>query len=180
MLIDGTRVRLEHRTSTTARGRQTTRDVTVRVATARDVATVAALRLALVTATGRPPRGSPRLAQRARRLTAAHIGREGDVTFLAVARGRVIGMVRAVEVRGAALAGPARYAVLTSAYVRPGFRRRGALRALVSAADAWCQSRRLGELRLHCAAGNDGGNAAWSALGFAAADVRYRRGVQAR
>jgi ribosomal protein S18 acetylase RimI-like enzyme len=154
--------------------------VTVRVATARDVATVAALRVALVAAEGTTPRGPSRLAQRARRLTEAHLGREGDVTLLAVARGRVVGMVRAVEVRGAALAGPARYAVLTSAYVRPGFRRRGALRALVRAADAWCRSRRLGEVRLHCAAGNDGGNAAWSALGFAAADIRYRRGVPAR
>ena len=156
------------------------RPVRVRVATERDVDEVAALRLALAAEESQGGRISARLAARARRISAAHIGGESEVTLLAVAAGRVVGMVRCVEVSGVALVGPSRYAVLTSAFVRPGSRRRGALSALLDAADAWCRSRQLGEIRLHCRIGNDGGQAAWSALGFAPVEIRYTRTVPGR
>jgi GNAT superfamily N-acetyltransferase len=154
--------------------------VRVRAASPRDAAEVAALRLALVAEESPGARVSPGLEARARRLSAAHIGAEGDVTLLAIVSGRIAGMARCVEVSGAALARPSRYAVLTSAFVRPAFRRRGVLRALLGAADAWCRARRIGEIRLHCRLANDGGQAAWSALGFSPVEIRYRRAVPGR
>jgi GNAT superfamily N-acetyltransferase len=70
---------------------------------------------------------------------------------------------------------PARYAYVSSAYVRPDARRRGALRALLSGAERWARARGLGQMRLHNVAGSIEAEGAWSALGFAVVEqVRVR------
>jgi GNAT superfamily N-acetyltransferase len=115
------------------------------------------------------------VAPRARRLSAAQVARDREVILLAVSGDRDVGMLRCVAARGSRLVRGGEHAVLTSAFVRPEFRRRGVLAALVRAADDWCRIRRLREMRLHCTVENTAADAAWRALGFAPAEILHRR-----
>jgi GNAT superfamily N-acetyltransferase len=152
--------------------------VRVRAATAADVDAVAALRLALLREEAahplftRPRKDAPAVV---RRLTAAQLVDERQVTLVALVGARAIGVLRCVGARGSALAHPPRFALVTTVYVRPAYRRRGVLRALVGAADAWARGRGLTEMRLHCGIGNAVGQAAWAALGFTPVEVLHRR-----
>jgi ribosomal protein S18 acetylase RimI-like enzyme len=143
--------------------------VQVRPATPADLAFVVELRMALL----REHRGNPIYArlrgdapERARRIFAAQLSSPNERIFLAESDGTVVGIIRCVESAGSPLLEPARYAYISSAYVRPEARRRGALRALVAAARNWCAERGLDEARLHSVAGDEGSNRAWDALGF--------------
>ena len=142
----------------------------VRTATPDDLETVLAFRLALLREhAGNPVYGRlrPDAPERARRLFAAQLVAPDEVTFLAE-RGRCgVGVLRCMESRGSPLLDPARYGYVASVYVVPEERRRGVLHALLDAAATWCAARNLEEMRLHSAADNDVGNAAWDALGFA-------------
>ena len=152
----------------------------VRAATVRDVPAIAAMRLALIT---EERHGTPLPAsaeRRARRLSAVHVRGGGEITLLAVVGAQIVGTMRCTEAGGASVLSGDRHAAITSVFVRPGFRRRGVVRALLNAAEAWCQERAIAELRLHCAIDNADGNAAWSALGFVPWEVRYRRPVSPR
>lgn len=140
---------------------------TVRHATAADAAVIEALRQAL-----RHEDGAAAPALSARRTTAGSRGGR-QVTLLAEQAGRVVGVLRCT----ARSAASGRFGWVSTVYVAPGRRRRGVLRALLSAADAWCRRRGLAEMRLHCTVGNAEGNAAWTALGFTPSRVLYRRAV---
>jgi ribosomal protein S18 acetylase RimI-like enzyme len=108
----------------------------------------------------------PDAPERARRIFSAQLSSPNERIFLAESDGTVIGIIRCVESTGSPLLDPARYAYISSAYVRPEARRRGALRALVAAARNWCAERGLDEARLHSVADDEGSNRAWDALGF--------------
>jgi ribosomal protein S18 acetylase RimI-like enzyme len=143
--------------------------VQVRPATPADLAFVVELRMALLREHGNNPiyaRLRPDAPVRARRIFSAQLSSPNERIFLAEADGAVIGIIRCVESTGSPLLDPARYAYISSAYVRPEARRRGVLRALVAAARNWCAERGLDEARLHSVADDEGSNRAWDALGF--------------
>ena len=143
--------------------------VQVRPATPADLAFVVELRLALLREHGNNPiyaRLRADAPERARRIFSAQLSSPNERIFLAESDGTVIGIIRCVESTGSPLLDPARYAYISSAYVRPEARRRGALRALVAAARNWCAERGLDEARLHSVADDEGSNRAWDALGF--------------
>jgi ribosomal protein S18 acetylase RimI-like enzyme len=143
--------------------------VQVRPATPADLPHVIELRMALLREHGNNPiyaRLRPDARERARRMFAAQLASPNERIFLAEAAGTVIGIIRCVESSGSPLLEPARYAYISSAYVKPEARRRGALRALVAAARQWSASRGLDEARLHSVADDEGSNRAWDALGF--------------
>jgi len=97
------------------------------------------------------------------------------VILLADQGGEPVGVLRCVESVGSPLMEPARYAYVSSAYVRPDARRRGVLRALLAAAERWALGRGLKQMRLHNVAGSANAEAAWSALGFEVVEqVRLR------
>lgn len=152
----------------------------VRAATTDDLDAVVRLRMALLrdeaksTLDARLRRDAP---QRARALFAAELANDRGVTLLALSRGRAVGVVRCSTSRSAELVGPNPYAYLSWAWVRPEYRRRGVLRALVAAAERWSRERGLTEMRLRVTMGNVVGDAAWSALGFAPVEVVRRRRI---
>jgi ribosomal protein S18 acetylase RimI-like enzyme len=143
--------------------------VQVRPAVPADLAQVVALRLALLREHAGNPiysRLRPDAPERARRMFAAQLTSTSERIFLAEESGAVIGIIRCVDSTSSPLLEPARYGYISSAYVRPEARRRGALRALVAAARSWCAERGLDEVRLHSVADDEGSNRAWNALGF--------------
>jgi ribosomal protein S18 acetylase RimI-like enzyme len=147
--------------------------VSVRPATADDLAIVVELRLALVAEHaddiiyGRTRRD---MRARARQLYLAQLRSVREITFLAERDGSVVGILRCVDSAGHPLLHPDRYGYVSSVYVRPAARRHGVLRALMEAAERWCRGRGLGEMRLHNAADNPLSNATWDSLGFRIAE----------
>jgi GNAT superfamily N-acetyltransferase len=153
-------------------------NVRVRPAAPRDLAAVVALRLALLrehpehAIYGRLRRD---VADRARELFASQLRSPVEVIFLAEQDGEAVGVLRCVESVGSPLMEPARYAYVSSVYVRPEVRQRGVLRALLGEAERWARERGLKQMRLHNVAGSANAEAAWSALGFAVVEqVRLR------
>jgi GNAT superfamily N-acetyltransferase len=163
---------------TPARSRRRRAPLGIRRASAGDVATIARLRLALLREEGNSPlyaHPHPRALQQARDLTRQQLARPNEV-FLLAARGEsVVGVLRVREQARAALVRDLRVATITTAYVLPQERRRGALRALLCAADAWCGERGIGSLQLRCGAGNIAAQRAWRALGFSTVAVLMTR-----
>jgi GNAT superfamily N-acetyltransferase len=152
--------------------------VVVREAATRDLESVVALRLALLREHPEHPiygRLRTDVSDRARELFANQLRSTMESIFLAEHGGTVVGVLRCVESIGSPLLDPARYAYVSSVYVRPDARRRGALRALIGTAERWARVRGLDQMRLHNVAGSDAAEAAWSALGFAVVEqVRVR------
>ena len=150
----------------------------VREATPRDLDAVIALRLALLREHPQHPiygRVRDDVSDRARGLFATQLRSTMEVIFLAELDDDVVGVLRCVESIGSPLLEPARYAYVSSAYVRPDVRRRGVLRALLRAADRWSRARGLDQMRLHNVSGSESAEGAWSALGFTVVEqVRVR------
>jgi GNAT superfamily N-acetyltransferase len=150
----------------------------VRPATPRDLDAVVALRIALLREHPDHPiygRLRTEVDRRARELFAAQLRARTETIFLAELAGEVVGIVRCVESIGSPLLEPARYAYVSSAYVRPDVRRRGVLRALMSEVERWCRARGLDQMRLHNVAGSEAAERAWHALGFTIVEqVRLR------
>lgn len=150
----------------------------VRPATPRDLDAVVALRLALLREHPDHPiygRLRPEADRRARELFAAQLRSRVEMILLAEVTGEVVGIIRCVESIGSPLLEPARYAYVSSAYVRPDARRRGVLRALMAEVERWCRARGLEQMRLHNVAGSEAAEGAWDALGFAIVEqVRLR------
>jgi ribosomal protein S18 acetylase RimI-like enzyme len=150
----------------------------VRPATPRDLDAVVALRLALLREHPDHPiygRLRTEVDRRARDLFAAQLRARTETILLAELGGDVVGILRCVESLGSPLLDPARYAYVSSVYVRPEARRRGVLRALVSEAERWSRARGLEQMRLHNVAGSAEAERAWEALGFAIVEqVRLR------
>ena len=144
----------------------------------RDLDAVVELRLALLREHPDHPvygRLRPDVDERARGLFATQLRSTMEAIFLGELDGEVVGVLRCVESMGSPLLDPARYAYVSSAYVRPEARRRGVLRALLRAADRWARARGLDQMRLHNVAGSASAEGAWSALGFAVVEqVRVR------
>ena len=156
----------------------------VRPATPRDLDAVVALRLALLREHPDHPiygRLRSEIDRRARELFAAQLRATTETIFLAELAGEVVGIIRCVESIGSPLLDPARYAYVSSAYVRPEARRRGVLRALVAEAERWSRARGLDQMRLHNVAGSMAAERAWDALGFEIVEqVRFRQIPPAR
>jgi len=156
----------------------------VRPAVPRDLDAVVALRLALLREHPDHPiygRLRTEVDRRARDLFAAQLRARTETIFLAEVAGEVVGILRCVESMGSPLLEPARYAYVSSAYVRPEARRRGVLRALVQEAERWSRARGLEQMRLHNVAGSMDAERAWEALGFAVVEqVRLRSLVSER
>ena len=152
--------------------------IRIRAATPNDIEAVVELRLALLREHPEHPvygRLRPDVSDRARGLFATQLRSTMEVIFLAELDGGVVGVLRCVESIGSPLLEPARYAYVSSAYVRPAARRRGVLRALLRAADRWARGRGLDQMRLHNVAGSESAEGAWSALGFSVVEqVRIR------
>jgi GNAT superfamily N-acetyltransferase len=152
--------------------------VRIREATPRDLAAVVALRLALLREHPEHPvygRLRRDVADRARELFASQLRSPNEVIFLAEEKGEAIAVLRCVESVGSPLMEPARYAYVSSVYVRPEARRRGVLRAMLATAERWARARGLRQMRLHNVAGSTNAEAAWSALGFGVVEqVRLR------
>jgi GNAT superfamily N-acetyltransferase len=143
--------------------------ILVREATSRDLESVVSLRLALLREHPDHPvygRLRPDVGDRARELFANQLRSTMESIFLAERSGGVVGVLRCVESIGSPLLDPARYAYVSSVYVRPEDRRRGVLRALLRAAERWARARGLDQMRLHNVAGSPEAEGAWSALGF--------------
>jgi GNAT superfamily N-acetyltransferase len=161
-------------------GLRGTPGLTVRQATTADADAVATMRLALLAEEGRSPIFAPLRSDAdrlARELTMAQLAAPQQVILLALNAERAVGMLRCVIRNGSRLVSAGPHAFLTSAYVRPGWRRRGVLRALLQAADGWCRAHGLREMRLHCTVENATGNVAWKSLGFTPAQILHRRNV---
>lgn len=155
----------------------------VRRATPEDVPALTTLRLALLREEGKSPLfAHPRAdaAARARQLSASQVTGMREAVFVAERHGSIVAMLRCVVSRGSPLVRGTHHGLLTSAYVRPTARRQGVLAALVKTAEEWCRSCGLHELRLHCTVENADGQAAWTALGFTAAEVLMRRAIRLR
>ncbi len=150
----------------------------VRAATPRDLDAVVALRLALLREHPDHPiygRLRSEVDRRARDLFAAQLRARTETILLAELGTEVVGILRCVESMGSPLLDPARYAYVSSVYVRPDARRRGVLRALVTEAERWSRARGLEQMRLHNVAGSIAAERAWEALGFAVVEqVRLR------
>jgi GNAT superfamily N-acetyltransferase len=150
----------------------------VRAALLQDLSAVVALRLALLREhPDHPIYGRLRadVDERARTLFATQLRSTMEVILLGELNGEVVGVLRCVESIGSPLLEPARYAYVSSAYVRPDARRRGVLRALLRAADRWARVRGLDQMRLHNVAGSEAAERAWTALGFSVVEqVRVR------
>ena len=116
--------------------------------------------------------------ERAERLYAAQLAAAGELTLLAEWRGTVVGILRCMVGQGSPLMHPERYGYIASVYVRPPYRRRGVLRALLAAAERWSAQQGLTELRLHNAVDSTLANASWEALGFEAVEVLRIRPVR--
>lgn len=144
--------------------------IVIRRATPADLDVLTALRAALREEERISPATSP---ERLRELTWRQLNGIAQAFHVAEADGEVVGMLRCVL--QAAPAEAPRSALLTTAYVAPTHRRRGIMRELVRAADAWGRGHGVRELRLRNAYDNPGANAAWEALGFSVVQVVRRR-----
>jgi ribosomal protein S18 acetylase RimI-like enzyme len=154
-------------------------DLAVRPARLDDLDQIVALRVALL----REYREHPLYTElrddvhdRARELYFSQLTAPDETIFLAERAGRVVGLLRCVDTPGSPLLMPERYCYVSSVYVMPAERRRGVLRALLAAAERWCEQRGLAEMRLHNAASARTAAAVWSAFGFEVVEeVRRRR-----
>lgn len=156
--------------------------VTVRRAEAADLATIVSLRVALLREYDDHPFYAdlhPDVVDRAFDLYQSQIFAPDERLFIAEIDDRPVGILRAVDSRGSPLVGPERYCYVSSVYVVPPARRQGVMRALVGAAEAWCDERGLGEMRLHNVSTSRVAVAAWSALGFEVVEQVRRRVVRA-
>ena len=160
-----------------------TQSITVRPARLGDLNVIVELRLALLREYGDHPLYANLRSdaeERAYEIYHAQLLTPNETIFVAEREGRILGLLRCVDAAGSPLLFPERYCYVSSVYVRPEARRRGVLRALMAAADAWCQARDLGEMRLHNVNSSDVAQQAWSSLGFDVVEHVRRRPLTSR
>lgn len=145
----------------------------VRVAEISDLDTVVALRLSLLREHRANPlfeRLHPEVESRARDIYRAHLASRDQVILLAERDGATVGILRCVHAASSPLLLPESYAYLSSAYVVPGERRAGILKALFKEGVRWCRARGLTEMRLYVSMDDAVARSAWDSLGFAAVE----------
>ena len=155
-----------------------TRGISVRPARLDDLSAIVELRLALLREySDHPLYGNlqPDAERRAHDLYRAQLTSAHDTILLAEIGHRVVGVMRCVDTPSSPLFFPERYCYVSSVYVRPTERRKGVLRALLAAADAWCEVHGIDEMRLHNSATAAVAEQAWSALGFEVVEHVRRR-----
>lgn len=160
-----------------------TRALSVRPATLDDLDTVVELRLALLREYADHPLYAhlrPDAKERAIGLNKAQLSSDRETMFVAVRGTRVVGLLRCVESMASPVLLPERYCYVSSVYVVPGERKKGVLRALMNAAEAWCDARGLTEMRLHNSSTTPSARASWGALGFEVVEEVRRRDVHPR
>ncbi len=141
----------------------------VRPAQLSDLDTVVALRLALLREHESNPlfeRLHPDAGSRARELYRAHLAASDQVILLAERDDAPVGILRCVHAVNSPLLLPEAYAYVSSAYVVPGERRLGILKALFDEGVRWCRARGLSEFRLYVSIEDEVARSAWSSLGF--------------
>jgi ribosomal protein S18 acetylase RimI-like enzyme len=170
---------IQHRAQR-ARRASGTCPVIVRQAAAGDAGAIAELRWALLCEENPAARQElgPRAREIALRLTRSQLVDRRQAFFVAIAGGRVVGVLRCAAARGSPLLQHDRYCAVTTAYVRPEFRRRGVLSQLLREVLHWCRRRDLDELRLQCKASNRSALTAWRALGFRETALVLQRRVE--
>ena len=159
-----------------------TRDISVRRAQLDDLSAIVELRLALLREyNDNPLYGNlrPDVEDRARTLYRAQLTSTHDTIFVAEMERRIVGVMRCVDTPSSPLFFPERYCYVSSVYVRPTERRKGVLRALLAAADRWCEANGIAEMRLHNSASAAVAEQAWSALGFEIVEHVRRRPLHA-
>lgn len=147
--------------------------ITVRAAGISDLDAVVSLRLALLREHRANPlfeRLHPDAEARAHELYRTHLTSPDEVILLAERGGAPVGLLRCVHALSSPLLLPEAYAYLSSAYVVPGERRMGILRALFDEGVRWCRARGLSEFRLYVSIEDEVARSAWSSLGFAAVE----------
>jgi GNAT superfamily N-acetyltransferase len=155
-----------------------THPLTVRAAQLGDLTVIVELRLALLREYADHPLYSNLRAdaeERAYELYQAQLVAPNETIFVAERANRVIGLLRCVDAPGSPLLSLERYCYVSSVYVRPTERRRGVLHALMAAAEQWCETRGLGEMRLHNVNTSAVAQQAWSSLGFDVVEHVRRR-----
>jgi ribosomal protein S18 acetylase RimI-like enzyme len=100
-----------------------------------------------------------------------------ETMIVAERDGEIVGLMRCVESPASPLLFPDRFCYVSSVYVRPAARRRGILRALLAAAETWCDDRGITEMRLHSAPSSFQAASAWDALGFEVVEHVRRRSL---
>jgi len=150
----------------------------VRRARLDDLQAIVELRLALL----REYRDHPLYEQlrpdapaRAYDLFRSQLTSPAEAMFIGEWNRTVIAVLRCVESGGSPLLLPDRYCYVSSVYVRPEHRRQGVLRALLAAAELWCEERGLTEMRLHSSTTSPVAIDTWDALGFEVVEHVRRR-----
>lgn len=145
----------------------------IRRATPADLDTVVALRLALLREHQSNPlfeRLHPEAGARAPEIYRAHLSSPDQIILLAERDGATVGILRCVHARSSPLLLPEAYGYMSSAYVVPGERQMGILKALFDEGARWCRSRGLSEIRLYVSVEDEIARTAWGSLGFAAVE----------
>ena len=159
-----------------------TQELSVRRARVEDLDTVVELRLALLREYGEHPLYGnlrPDARERAYELYRTQLTSPHETIFVAELEQRIVGLMRCVDMPSSPLLFPERYCYVSSVYVRPTVRRKGVLRALLAAADQWCEQEGIDEMRLHNSASALAAEKAWSALGFDLVEQVRRRTLHA-
>ena len=155
-----------------------TSDLVVRRARLDDLQAIVELRLALLREYRDHPLYEhlrPDAPARAYDLFRAQLTSPAEAMFIGERNRTVIGVLRCVESGGSPLLLPDRYCYVSSVYVRPEERRQGVLRALLAAAEHWCEERGLTEMRLHSSTSTPAAVDTWDALGFEVVEHVRRR-----
>jgi ribosomal protein S18 acetylase RimI-like enzyme len=159
-----------------------THPLAVREARLDDLNVIVELRLALLREYGDHPMYANLRADaeaRAQELFHAQLVSPYETIFVAERGRAIVGLLRCVDTPSSPLLLPERYCYVSSVYVLPAERQRGVLRALMSAAERWCATRGIDEMRLHNASTSVVAQQAWTSLGFEVVEHVRRRYVGA-
>ena len=153
-------------------------ELVVRRARLDDLPAIVELRLALLRDYHDHPlyeQLRPDAPARAYDLFRTQLTSPAEAMFIGERNRTVIAVLRCVESGASPLLLPDRYCYVSSVYVRPEQRRQGVLRALLAAAETWCEERGLTEMRLHSSTSSPVAVDTWDALGFEIVEHVRRR-----
>jgi GNAT superfamily N-acetyltransferase len=154
-------------------------EFSVRRATLSDLNAIVDLRLSLLREyRDHPMYGNlrPDAQKRAEELFRAQLLSPNEAMFVAQTSGRLIAVLRCADTPASPLLFPERFCYVSSVFVRPDERRKGVLRALLSAADGWCGERGIDEMRLNNTMDTVAAQA-WESLGFGVVEQVRRRAL---